>query len=410
MSNGYLFGVGAIAIFWIFSFAVTGNANPLILAYSENPPKPGEKRALSASKFQSLIWTLITLFAYVSIFGARFLSMKAGEPVSSVELPGLPVKLLILMGLSVATAAGSKGVTISYKSQGLIDKKGGGLLTTPQEDADLIKIQMLVWTIIAAGIYMITVVDNISNNTFELPDIEGALLVLMGASQGAYIGNKLVSKDVTKTPRLLGISPSIDGNSLTIDGENFGSEQGASYVRLNNTDIKAANTEIISWSDFHIQLKIPAILNTDEITKVKVNRDGEWSEEKTLFNLPDLIGKTYQEALDLTAVIFNLKINHAGSIPSDTDEYWTISNQNPTYRIGRKQPKDATITIDIKSKLLAIPNLVGNTLAEAQLIVDDQFILLPIPAEASQEQKIIDQQPEYPAQLPIKSPIVLTLG
>jgi hypothetical protein len=407
MSNGYLFGAGALVIFWIFSFAVTGQFNPIVLAYSENPTKPGEKRNLSASKFQSLIWTIVTLFAYASIFGARLLSMDAGEPVTSVELPNIPVKLLILMGLSVATAAGSKGVTISYKSQGLIDKKGGGLVTNPNNDADLIKIQMLVWTIIAAGIYMITVVDSIAKEAFELPDVEGALLVLMGASQGAYIGNKLVSKDVTKTPRLFSISAGIDGTSLTLDGENFGGEQGASFVRINETDI--TTSEITSWSDFRIQLKIPATINADQTLIVKVNRDGEWSGEKKLFDLPNLVEKTYKEALILTSGRFKLKINYAEEIPKDTEDYWIIVNQDPAYRLYRKQPKDAVITVDIESRLIEVPNLIGMTLAEAQMIVDDQFILLPIPEEANSDQKITDQQPDHSAKQPVKSPITISL-
>lgn len=191
---GYLFGVVALVLFWIFSFIVAGKKlAPWALAISENPVGPSK---LSASKFQALVWTLIALFAYASVFGARLLASEPGEALPG--LPEIPMNLLVLMGLSAVTAASAKGVTIAYKSRGLIPDESGGLTTNPKDEGDLIKTQMLVWTLVAGGIYLLNVVNSINSGSYIMPDVEGALLVLMGVSQGTYVGNKLVTTTVIK--------------------------------------------------------------------------------------------------------------------------------------------------------------------------------------------------------------------
>ncbi len=407
MSGGYLFGFGTLIVFWIFSFIITQEANPIALAYSENPPKEGEGKKLSASKLQALIWTMITLFTYASIFGTRLLSASSSSPVSEMQLPDIPLNLLVLMGLSVATAAGSKGVTISYKTQGIIGKDGGGLTTNSKDEPDLVKTQMLVWTVVAAGIYLITVVDNINHFRYVMPDVEGALLVLMGASQGAYIGNKLVSKDIGKTPKLIEVSQSIDGNSLTLEGENFGQEQGAGYVRLNDTVVREAGNEILSWSDFNIQVKIPALFKDEDEIRVKINRDGEWSEEKSLLPVPDLAAKTLEKVIELVKGKFNLKLDLIGEVPPDTEEHWEVTHQFPAHSEGYRKQKDTEITLGLKHKKTEVPNLTGKTLAEAQKLVGGQFILLPIPSNVELTKVIANQNPDYPTELPYQSPITV---
>jgi hypothetical protein len=283
MSEGYLFGVAALILFWVFSLIVTkGNPWPWALAISENPEGP---RKLSASKFQALVWTLTTLFAYGSVFGARLLALQPGEALP--ELPNIPLNLLVLMGLSAVTAAGSKGVSISYKSQGRIPDKSGGLTTNPKGEGDLIKTQMLVWTIVAAGIYLLNVRHSISNGSYIMPDVEGALLVLMGVSQGTYIGNKLVTTTVTKTPKIIEILPlkGPAGTTITILGESFGSEQGASFVAFDHDLINKEEEGLVSWSDLKIQVTVPTTYQPDDEIRVRVNRDGEWNENKHSFRV-----------------------------------------------------------------------------------------------------------------------------
>jgi hypothetical protein len=69
---------------------------------------------------------------------------------------------------------------------------------------------MLIWTFITAGIYLVTLRDFIADQGYKaaetaLPDVDGALLVLMGVAQGGYIGGKLVSQStgISKIERIL---------------------------------------------------------------------------------------------------------------------------------------------------------------------------------------------------------------
>lgn len=282
MSVGYLFGVGALILFWIFSYVVTrGKIAPWALAMSDSTVGGQVQGVLSVSKFQALVWTLVTLFAYASAFGSRLLDARPGTPL---ELPDIPINLLVLMGLTVATAAGSKGVTISYKSKGLLPERSGGLTDNPDGEPDLVKTQMLVWTIIAAGIYLLSVANYIAQKTymgqvFMLPDVDGTLLVLMGASQGAYIGNKLVTREISKTPKVSALLPlkGPAGTTVTILGESFGETQSSNFALLDDRTVRSQADGLAQWSDLQIQVVIPSTCKAGDKIAVGVYRDGESS-------------------------------------------------------------------------------------------------------------------------------------
>lgn len=417
MFGGYLFGIGSLLIFWLVSYLITRKVNPFALIYTENsnpvgvaPEKTkskGEENTLSASKFQALLWTMTTLFAYTSVFGFRVLDKKEALVP---ELPNFPISLLVLMGLSVVTAVGSKGVTIAYKSEGVIPMESGGLATNPQGQGDLTKIQMLVWTFIAIGIYLITVVDYINAKEFILPEVDQALLVLMGVSQGAYIGNKLVSKDVTKTPRITDIWQTPVGDIIMIDGGNFGKELGTSFVQMNDYPLKEMGNEIIKWSDFRIEVKIPPTILKNEILNVKVNRDGEWSKEKLMLPLPDLEKKTYEEGLEIVEGKFALNVGQAEKVPQDTEAYWEILDQNPKHKTGYRKLKDTEIAIEIGPVMLEVPDLVGKTLSVAEDIAGTDFILSAIPQTPDVDDVISDQNPKPGDEVVYKSVITIILS
>jgi hypothetical protein len=193
----YAFGVGAILIFWWVSFNTTGKWAPFALAHNEAK----EAKGLSASKFQALIWTAAALFAYASVFGARLLEVGLRQTLAT--LPMIPLNLLLLMGFSATTAVGSKGVTVTYKTRGVIPDTGGSLTLNPEGQPDMVKAQMVVWSLIGAMIYLASVVNFVGakgylTSQLALPDVDGTLLVLMGVSQGSYLGNKLVTLGAKK--------------------------------------------------------------------------------------------------------------------------------------------------------------------------------------------------------------------
>jgi hypothetical protein len=284
MSWGYLFGAGAVLLFWAVSAVISkGDFRPWALAVTDSVVDGKRQTELSASKLQALVWTIVTLFSYGSVFGA--LLVESG-PEAVRKLPQIPINLLVLMGFSVTTAAGAKGVTVAYKEQNRIDKKSGGAVTNAQGNPALVKAQMLIWAFIGAVWYLLRVVTLI-NSGFEgldfakdplLPDIDGALLVLIGASQGAYIGDKLVSRDITKKPKLWEIRPPEGpvGTKITLLGESFGADQRQNFVRLDGTLVR----EGLVWGSLQIQkVTIPTEYKAGSQVAVKVYRDGEYSEE-----------------------------------------------------------------------------------------------------------------------------------
>jgi putative Ig domain-containing protein len=114
---------------------------------------------------------------------------------------------------------------VSYLSSGRIVKptvigeaasvptgKLGAIFQDDNGSPDLSKIQMVGWTLIALAAYLINVahqIHQIHHNPgadLSLPDIDAALMVLMGLAQGTYVGKKLVSTNPTlaiTTPKKL---------------------------------------------------------------------------------------------------------------------------------------------------------------------------------------------------------------
>ena len=139
-------------------------------------------------------------FAYAAIY-----SLKV-EAHHFDAINEIPKNVLIAMGMSVISAAAAKSITVSYFSTGCITKSvvpsgSSSFGAIFQDDAgfpDFSKVQMIAWTFIAIVTYLIAVGSKIHQRDYSsLPDIDSALMVLMGLGHGAYLGKKLVSQDTT---------------------------------------------------------------------------------------------------------------------------------------------------------------------------------------------------------------------
>ena len=261
--HSYFFAFLALAAFYWISVLVTGSANPFYIAM-------GADGRLSTSKFQFFVWTGVVVFVYVLLFGS--LDKEHLEILSRI-----PANVLLVMGFSVTTAVGAKGITVSYLNSGQIAKPassqtGGdtslsGLVTHDDSNTpDLTKLQMLIWTAIATAVYLYHVhqalpainackmAANATDTLCRFPDIDQSLMVLMGISQGAYLGNKLVTAG---TPQVTGLSPSVavPGTDITISGQSFGPSQNGNIILINGQDSRVTAT---SWADSAIHFTIPA--------------------------------------------------------------------------------------------------------------------------------------------------------
>jgi hypothetical protein len=260
--HSYFFAYLALAAFYWISVLVTGSANPFHLVM-------GADGRLSASKFQFFVWTGVIVFVYVLLFGS--MDDKHREILSSI-----PTNVLLVMGFSVTTAVGAKGITVSYLNSGQIAKSvssqaGGdaslsGLVSHDDSNTpDLTKLQMLIWTGIATAVYLYHVHQNLHgiatcslaanppDPLCKFPDIDQTLMVLMGISQGAYLGNKLVTAG---GPQVTGLSPSagLPGSDATISGQSLGASQNGSVILINGQDARVAAT---SWTDSAVHFTVP---------------------------------------------------------------------------------------------------------------------------------------------------------
>jgi hypothetical protein len=222
----------------------------------------------STSKLQFVLWTGVVVFSWIAIYTSR---VRHGNWLA---VPDLPQNVLIAMGLSVATVTAAKGITVGYlMSQGQFKTSVDPAKSSPsavfQDDTgfpDLSKIQMLAWTLIAIATYFVTVwqqVGQIGQGTLAcsaspspcgLPDIDGALMVLMGLGQGAYLGKKLIMTN--PATQLLKMAP-LSGKPtdiVTVYGLSFGAKQNDSVITLDGLPLAADSK---SWADTKISFAIP---------------------------------------------------------------------------------------------------------------------------------------------------------
>ncbi len=216
----------------------------------------------SSSKLQWFCWLVVILFGYAAIWSLR--ALQGDYKV----LSDIPVNLLTVLGFSTGTAAAAKGITSAYVQSGKMTKPGapkgespentGGIFQDDGGAPDLAKIQMMGFTIIAIGIFVATVIHQIfgaktnANLTTSLPNIDPSLMVLMGISQGGYLGKKLVTFG---TPALYPASPvsGSPGTVVTLRGSNLGSPTQTQSQLLMNGELQNAT----SWSAGSVKFTVP---------------------------------------------------------------------------------------------------------------------------------------------------------
>ena len=200
----------------------------------------------STSKLQWFLWLVVIIFAYTALWVLR------AEQSDWSALNKIPVNVLTVLGFSTGTAAVAKGITSGYVQTAKVTKPGppqvgataantGGIFQDDSGAPELAKIQMMAFTIIAIGIFLATVIHQIVTDDISagVPDIDSSLLVLMGISQGGYLGKKLVTFG---TPTLYTPDPAraAPGTPVTLPGANLGT---AGQLTMNGTPIPTT-----SWS------------------------------------------------------------------------------------------------------------------------------------------------------------------
>lgn len=249
-------GIVAVLVGLVIAMLVTGRKLGQLWLGADGTP--------STSKFQFVLWSTVILFVFGTI---ATLYLAHRKPIDTDAACSFPQNVWIVLGLSGITAIAAKGITVGHINAGRLTTHAteGGLLTSDAGGPELFKVQLLTWTFVAIVIYAVQFLQALSALTPDklttapgchVPDIDTTLMVLMGLSQGTYLGKKLVTTD---TARITGINPptGVPGTNITLKGAGFGDAQYGSIISIDNQPVATAAT----WTDPQVTLRMPSNIN-----------------------------------------------------------------------------------------------------------------------------------------------------
>lgn len=205
----YIIGIFAVLLYFLISFVVVFLAKRSTkqsraeLDYADGALQiiEGQEGRISLAKWQWFFWTAVIVFSYVAIMSSRMLAgyWETGDI-------GFPSNLWLVMGYSTITVLAAQrmdrpneeesdanGKAVEVKpEQGEGDlSRVSNLVFDKQGKFDLSRIQLIIWTVISIGIFTAMVVNQVNNGSpAVLPDIDLALMALMGLSSAGYLGKK----------------------------------------------------------------------------------------------------------------------------------------------------------------------------------------------------------------------------
>jgi hypothetical protein len=292
-----LIGLGVLALLYVLGGIFARAWNPWKLV-------EGADGRASTSKFQWSLWIVAVIFAYSVLWVLR---AKQGDYAAISQIPA---NVLTVLGFSTGTAIVAKGITSGYVQTGRIAKPSvaqvggatnqviigaqsgntqtgsiqsasiqsasiqsasiqsasiqsggpqGGVLTDDSGMPELAKIQMIGFTLISLGIFLSSLAHQVVSSPVvtTLPDIDSSLLVLMGISQGGYLGKKLVT---IGTPTLYQANPpqAATGASVTLTGANLvAPPPGLTAPAGGQLLMNGAPVPTRSWSNNAISFTVP---------------------------------------------------------------------------------------------------------------------------------------------------------
>jgi hypothetical protein len=186
--------------------------------------------------------------------------------------------MAFLLSLSTLIAAQTTSRVVGMKGAGQVGPSVSDLVVHGGVLA-LERVQQLLWTVIAIGMFLVVVYKSYASAT-TLPTVPNELLVLMGISSGGYLAGKAARSAGPIIDRVLANSGSvilsIEGKQLStdaqiwLDGAQLDDEP--TVLAVEGTDRKVARTlELKLARDF-------ATWNTQEHKLMVMNPDGQRAE------------------------------------------------------------------------------------------------------------------------------------
>lgn len=159
--------------------------------------------SLSLSKFQFYVWTATAIFGYIYLLLANLFVQQTGQ------FPDVPSSLPWIFGTSIGTSIGIGAITAvrGPKGAGEIRPRLSDLITAGgvvQPD----RVQYLIWTLVGATGYVLTILHLDPRSLTSLPKIPTTLLTLGGVSAAGYVGGRLATK----------VGPVVDSADVSVAG------------------------------------------------------------------------------------------------------------------------------------------------------------------------------------------------
>jgi hypothetical protein len=251
--GSFLLAAGGLVVIWLVLGLLRADLN--VLNWTVGPDG-----RISTSRLQLVLWTVVVVYAFLVwvAFGAWHQNPNL--------VPDIPANVLIALGFTGTTTITAAGITTARIDTGKLVKVPtsvsptamglSGILQTDIGTPDLSKVQMMAWTFIALGVYVYQLVIAIYGATGssqpKLPDIDPALMVLTGLTQGTYLGQKLVT---TSTPRLYSMEPrqAAPSSVVRLRGAALGSGRNGNLLLLNGLPTDT----IVDWTDTLVTFKVP---------------------------------------------------------------------------------------------------------------------------------------------------------
>lgn len=245
-----------------------------------------ETDTYSLAKFQFLVWTFVSLFAYA------FLTLAKSLVQGVIVFPDLPENLSGIFAITAGTGVLAPAITAvkGPKGAGQMNPSAADFITTGGVVAAE-RFQFFVWTVAGSLTFLFLILSSDPRAINELPPIPPGFLQLTGISSLGYLAGKLVRKAgpiideiaaVAAAPKL---TLTIKGRKLSksasfkIDGVDvdLGKHQYAVAAATGDADDQSAEPDLYKAITLRIDQPAAAWLNGNH-KLVIINPDGQTAE------------------------------------------------------------------------------------------------------------------------------------
>lgn len=151
-----------------------------------------DDESYSLSRLQIYLWTVAIIVGFSAVF------------VATGKIPVISESLYMLMGINIASAVTSNAIRTAKNLQRNLGAPPDfikDIFFDNFNSLDLPRTQMAVWTIISLIVYFVMLTKSFYGQPEPaLPDITNGLSILMGLSNGAYLGAKATDPAISKEP------------------------------------------------------------------------------------------------------------------------------------------------------------------------------------------------------------------